>query len=416
MLTREENELLTRTGPGTPMGDLARRYWIPALLSWEIPKPDCPPVRVRLLGEELIAFRDTEGRIGLLEEHCPHRQTSLWFGRNEESGLRCVYHGWKFDVTGQCVHMMNEQESFADKVRITAYPAYEASGVVWTYMGPPESTPPLPHYEWTLVPEENRGVTKVRYECNWLQAFEGTMDTAHAPILHRTFARTDSPLWTGGAPRLELDVTDYGYRYFSVRKGDDDSSFVKGYQFIMPWTQIRAGADGADGHYCVPIDDETCMMWNWGYKVHTPLAEEEKNQNRFGNGPAHVDQDTFRSFRNEDNAYYIDREMQRKVNFTGIVGTNTQDRAVQESMGKILDRSKERLGPTDKAIIVARQLMLEAVRVMQEGDAPRGAATTSYYTVRGAQAMVPDGRELRDVMLPLMEDADGLSEKVPAAG
>ena len=157
------------------------------------------------------------------------------------------------------------------------------------------------------------------------------------------------------------------------------------------------------------------MMWNWGYKVHTPLAEEEKNQNRFGNGPAHVDQNTFRSVRNVDNEYHIDREMQRKVNFTGIVGTNTQDRAVQESMGKILDRSKERLGPTDKAIIVARQLMLEAVRVMQEGDAPRGVATTSYYTVRGAQAMVPDGRELRDVMLPLMEDADGLSEKVPAA-
>ena len=151
MLTREENELVTRTGPGTPMGEVMRRYWMPALISSELPEPDCAPVRVQLLGEELVAFRDTEGRIGLLDEFCPHRRVSLWLGRNEESGLRCVYHGWKFDVAGTCVDQMNEPPdcSFAHKVRTTAYPTVELGGIIWAYMGPREKMPPLPEFEWT---------------------------------------------------------------------------------------------------------------------------------------------------------------------------------------------------------------------------------------------------------------------------
>jgi phenylpropionate dioxygenase-like ring-hydroxylating dioxygenase large terminal subunit len=195
MLAREENELITRVGSGTPMGDTMRRYWMPALLAWELPAPDCPPVRVKLLGEDLIAFRDTSGRIGLLDEYCPHRRVSLFFGRNEECGLRCVYHGWKFDVAGHCVAMMNEPEElhFKEKIRSTAYPTVEVGGIIWAYMGPPALQPPLPNFAWTQVPETHRHVTKVIQECNWLQALEGGIDTSHAQILHRSFTPTIGP-------------------------------------------------------------------------------------------------------------------------------------------------------------------------------------------------------------------------------
>ncbi len=168
MVTAQDNELLTRTGPGTSMGEVMRRYWIPALISWELVEPDGPPVRVKLLGEELVAFRDTNGRIGLLDEFCPHRRVSLWLGRNEECGLRCVYHGWKYDVDGNCVDQMNEPRQFKERVHLAAYPTVELGGVIWAYMGPPELQPPPPRFAWTQVPDTHRHVTKVIQECNWL--------------------------------------------------------------------------------------------------------------------------------------------------------------------------------------------------------------------------------------------------------
>jgi len=228
MLSREENELLTRTGPGTAMGEVMRRYWIPALLAREIAEPDGPPVRVRLLGEDLVAFRDSDGRIGLLDEYCPHRRASLWFGRNEECGLRCVYHGWKFAVDGSCVDQMNEPEEnqFKHKVRLTAYPTYELSGLVWAYMGPPEKIPPLPKFAWTQAPETHRHVSKVIQDCNWLQGLEGGLDTSHAPILHRLLKdnagrggiKPSNPYVRACAPRLVVDITDYGYQYTGIRR------------------------------------------------------------------------------------------------------------------------------------------------------------------------------------------------------
>ncbi|MCH6546129.1 MAG: Rieske 2Fe-2S domain-containing protein [Deltaproteobacteria bacterium] len=187
MLSREDNERLTRTGRGTPMGDLMRRYWIPAMLTWELPEPDCPPIRVRLLGEDLVAFRDTNGVVGVLDNHCPHRRASLFFGRNEECGLRCVYHGWKYDVDGHCVDQMNEPIQFKDKVHLAAYPTIEQGGAIWAYMGPTELQPPPPMFAWTQVPSSHRHVTKVVQDCNWLQGLEGGIDTSHAQILHRNF-------------------------------------------------------------------------------------------------------------------------------------------------------------------------------------------------------------------------------------
>jgi nitrite reductase/ring-hydroxylating ferredoxin subunit len=244
MLTLEENELLTRTGPGTPMGELMRRYWLPAVLSWELPEPDCPPVRVKLLGEALVMFRDTEGRIGLLDEFCAHRGTSLWLGRNEQSGLRCVWHGWKYDVNGQCVDQLNERggTSFAQKIRIKSYPTLELGGVIWAYMGPPEKRPPPPRFGWTQVPETHRHALKVIQECNWLQGLEGGLDQSHVGILHSTF-RVDpnNPGSTptsfharGGAPIFDIEPTKFGHRYVAIRPLGQEQVYVRGYNFVMP--------------------------------------------------------------------------------------------------------------------------------------------------------------------------------------
>jgi phenylpropionate dioxygenase-like ring-hydroxylating dioxygenase large terminal subunit len=413
------------------MGEVMRRYWIPTLMSWELPEPDCPPVQVQLLGERLVAFRDTQGRIGLLDEFCPHRRVSLWLGRNEEAGLRCVYHGWKFDVAGTCVDQMNEPPecSFAQKIHIKAYPTVEQGGVIWAYMGAREKMPPPPSFEWTQVLESHRHVSKVVEECNWLQALEGGIDTSHAPILHRAISTTatkagiplQGPFVRGGAPTLEVDVTDYGYRYAGIRPLEDGKTYVRTYHFVMPFTQIRpqqfripgmGERSKIAGHFWVPMDDATCMVWNWAYSFgDEPLTEEDRLERGSGNGPDHVDQKTFRSLRNKGNNWLIDRQVQKTETFTGIDGINTQDRAIQESMGPIVDRSQEHLGPADRAIIVARRLLLQAVKTVQEGGDPLGT-DTSYYQARAIEQVLPKGVAWRDALLPAMY---AVSEPLAAA-
>ena len=416
MLTREDNERVTHVGRGTPMGETMRRYWIPALLAWELPGPDCAPVRVKLLGEELVAFRDTRGRIGLLDEHCPHRLVSLFFGRNEECGLRCVYHGWKFDVDGRCVDMMNEPEElgFAHKIRTTAYPTAEAGGIIWAYLGPPEQRPPLPHFAWTQAPATHRHVSKVIQESNWLQGLEGGIDTSHVPILHRVLSADSNrpgfkpidPFVRGKAPTLELDVTDYGYRYAGLRPLDGGDVHVRAYHFILPFHQIRPArtgtggdASGAAGHIWVPMDDETTMVYNWEQTTTAPLTDEDRLERRLGNGPLDVDQTTFRSRQNRENNYLLDRQVQKTETFTGIDGVNVQDRAVQESMGRVVDRSREHLGPADRAVIQARRLLLQAIKTVEAGGTPPGVAPT-YYTLRPAEAVVPRGTDWRELLTP----------------
>ena len=306
MLSKEENELITSVGPGTPMGEVLRRYWQPALLSWELPGPDCPSVRVKLLGEQLIAFRDTSGRLGLLEEFCAHRSTSLWLGRNEENGLRCVWHGWKYDVTGQCVDQLNEpgERSFASKIRLKSYPTVEMGGVIWAYMGPPERMPPPPKFGWTQADEAHRQISKVRQECSWLQALEGGIDQSHVGVLHRRFSDTTSFNARGGAPAFEVETTDYGLRYFAIRPNSPTHVYARGYHFIMPYTQVRPNSPGPGGdtmdrkfnpgHTWVPIDDEHCFAWNWAYSYEdAPLTDAEKEEVSLANGPADVDQETY---------------------------------------------------------------------------------------------------------------------------
>jgi nitrite reductase/ring-hydroxylating ferredoxin subunit len=424
MLTREENHLLTTTQAGTPMGDAMRRYWIPALLSRELPEPDGAPVQVQLLGERLVGFRDTAGRIGLVDEFCPHRRVSLWLGRNEEHGLRCVYHGWKFDVGGHCVDQMNEPEPFCQKIRLQAYPTVEMGGVIWAYMGPREKMPPAPAFEWARAAESHRHVSKVWEECNWLQALEGGIDTSHAPILHRAITTNTArpgipfsgPFVRGGKPTLEVDFTDYGYRYVGVRPLGDDETYVRSYHFVMPFTQIRPQQIGRGrggearpliaGHMWVPIDDENCMVWNWVYSFgDEPLTDEDRRERGNGNGPDYVDQQTFRSFSNKRNGWRIDRKVQKTETFSGIEGINTQDRAVQESMGPIVDRSQEHLGPADKAVIGARKLLLQAVRTVQDGGDPPGVGT-SYYQARAIEKIFPRTSTWRETVLPEMYTDD----------
>ena len=422
MLSRTDNEVLTRTDPGTPMGEMMRRYWMPAVLSTEIPEPDCPPARVRLLGEDLIAFRDTQGRIGLLDESCPHRLASLFLGRNEECGLRCVYHGWKFDVEGRCLDMMNEppDSDFKDKVRIKSYPTLEQGGVVWAYLGPEERRPAPPNFEWTQAPPGFRHMSKNRQECNWLQGLEGGIDTAHAPILHRTITtetdragiRVDSDLVTGGAPAVEVDVTDYGYRYAGVRSLGDRGSHVRAYHYVMPFHQCRPSQSAhrgrsshaiVSGHMWVPMDDYNCMIYNWVYSYdEQPISDDEwlAMEQGYGRGPENLLPD-FRTIGNRGNDWFIDRQVQKKETFTGIAGINAQDVAVQESMGAIVDRSRENLSRSDMAIVHARRLLLQAANTVADGGDPPGTGD-SYYKVRAIEQVLPQGVQWREALMDEM--------------
>ncbi|HEX5142086.1 MAG TPA: Rieske 2Fe-2S domain-containing protein [Dehalococcoidia bacterium] len=420
MLMQEDNELLTRVGPGTPMGTMMRRYWVPALLSWELPEPDCPPVELRLLGEDLVAFRQTDGRIGVVDTRCPHRSASLFWGRVEEQGLRCVYHGWKFDIEGRCVDMPSEPEAtnFKHKVSIPAYPAIEAGGVVWTYMGPKDKQPPPPMFEWTQAPETHRGMTKVLQETNWLQALEGGIDTVHSNFLHygkpATGGLTDEIGTTrqravgfSKAALVEVVPTDYGYTYAGMRSLPDGGYFVRGYHWVMPWYQLRGYSldtpkPTVNGHMWVPMDDENTMVYNFMYTYgEEPLSEDQRNLvgtgNQFG---VDIDvEDGFRSIRNKRNRYMIDRYVQKTQTFTGIQGTNTQDRAVQESMGTVVDRSYERLGTTDRAIIMSRRLLLQAVKRVQAGGDPPGLGE-SYYRLRAVEQVIGPDENWLEAMRP----------------
>jgi len=411
MLAQADNERITRVGPGTPMGEVMRRYWIPILLDWELPAPDCDPVRVRVLAENLVAFRDTRGRVGLLDDACPHRRVSLFFGRNEDGGLRCVYHGWKFDVTGQCVDQPNEPESsrFGHKVKAPAYQTVEMGNVIWAYLGPKEQTPPPPKFEWTQVPDTHRGVTKIWQECNWVQALEGGIDTSHSSFLHnnnlsdKTLLRSRST-----APILGVVPTNYGYTYNSTRPLGIEGAYIRTYHYVMPFHQLRGtqtALNGGErksrisGHCWIPVDDYDTMVFNWTYTWDDePLPEAERTLRGSGN-ELYVDidiQNQFRSFRTRANDYLIDREVQRTKTFSGIEGVNTQDRALQETMGIIADRSKERLGTSDRAIITARKLLLEAVKTVEDGGTPR-AARDEYYGIRAIDKVLPPGKTWEDL-------------------
>jgi phthalate 4,5-dioxygenase len=416
MLSKEENELLTRVGPGTLMGDLMRQYWLPFLYSSEL-EPDGPPLRVRLLGEDLIVFRDSTGKLGLLGNHCPHRGASLFFGRNEEEGLRCVYHGWKFDVSGACIDMPNEppESNFKHKVKAVSYRAAEQGGIVFAYMGPRQDDPPgLPEFEWAKVPETHLvHEYKSVQPCNWMQSLEGDVDTAHVFFLH---ARLNTEPNAGPgvfhqdrAPKLFLTETEAGLLYGARRNESPGFNYWRTTQFLMPvytfFPPVEPGV--VPLHIWVPVDDTHTLTWGLRWDPARPLQGRELAGGRpgmIGVGPMMEDQQgkpyaKWWPVANPSNDYQLDREVQRTQSFTGIPTIRMQDSAMTTSMGSIFDRSKEHLGTTDAAIIKTRQRFLRAARALRaEGTPPPGAERPELYRVRSATAVLPEEADWRTAL------------------
>ena len=416
MLKNEENELITRVGPGTPMGNLMREYWVPAMLSSELPGPDSDPVRVLLLGEQLIGFRDTNGKPGLIQNNCPHRGASLFFGRNEEGGLRCVYHGWKFSHDGTCVDMPNEpaESDFKSKVKATAYPCQERGGIIWTYMGPRKEPPPMPDLEANML--EGATAMAFQLDCNWLQILEGDIDTTHVGFLHYGGLRPeDQPPGSFSEYQLrqkpahfEVIDTPGGVAYGARRPGPEGEHYWRIAQFCMPfYTFTPPGVLGVkkNNGARVPMDDHHTMTFFM-------------NAGRRGAGvagavfPERIPDSTdwygrHRFKPNLDNDFLIDREMQRANTggggYTGIASLLMQDAAMTTSMGAIFDRSKEHLGSADAMVIQVRRRLLNAVKAhMERGITPSGVDNPEVYQVRSGGVFLPIGagwveatRELR---------------------
>jgi phthalate 4,5-dioxygenase len=402
VLSKEENEFLTRVGPGTPMGELLRQYWMPAFLSSELPDRDGRPLRTRLLGENLIAIRDSNGDVGMFAENCAHRGASLFFGRNEEAGLRCVYHGWKFDVSGRCVDMPNEppESNFKDKVQQRAYACRERNGVIWAYLGPRKSPPPLPDLEWNVLPETQSVKWKAMRECNWVQGLEGDIDTSHLYFLHsRLNADDDASLgvWHPDRhPRLELVPTDYGVKYAARRDEDEQNYYWRITQFMLP---IHAyfppgGFTGVPGHIWVPLDDEHTMVWSVMASPDAVLGQSQQDIGGRGNGeylPETSDPlGHWRLAAGKANDYMRDFELQRDKTFTGIKSIFLQDQCVTESMGSIFDRSSEHLGTSDAMVIQVRKRLIDAAKALRdEGTIPDGVDHPEIYGIRSASMVLP---------------------------
>jgi phthalate 4,5-dioxygenase oxygenase subunit len=403
MLSAADNEFLTKTGPGTRMGKLFRRYWIPALLPEELPHPDCPPVRVTLLGENLVAFRDSEGKIGLLEEGCAHRKVSLYFGQNLDCGLRCPYHGWKYDVNGSCVDMPSEpaESKLKNSIKLRSYPCKEFGGVIWTYMGPEELTPELPVFEWSQVPDNQVYASKRIQRTNYAQSIEGGIDSSHVSFLH-----ADTVLWNperkksalsktfkDGAPRFFIEPTDYGMMIGARRNAGEGNHYWRITQFMFPWyTMIPASDDKPiGGHAWVPIDDENCMVWSFNYHPVRPLTNTELHMYKSG-GEIHTPliPGSYLPVRNKDNDYLIDRDLQKGASLSGIKGISAQDMAMQESMGPIVDRTTEHLGTSDTAVIMMRRLLMKAANDLETGAEPPGIQPESQR-VRSISITLPEG-------------------------
>ena len=347
MLSTDQNELVTRTNKGTAMGEVFRRYWLPALLSKELPMPDCPPVRLKVLGERLVTFRDTQGNLGAIDEFCAHRGVSLWFGRNEEGGLRCPYHGWKYDVTGKCLEVPSEpaESRFCDKVKLASYPLVERGGVIWIYMGPSEHKPPLPEWEFATVPAEQTFMSKHIQESNWLQGLEGGIDSSHVSFLHSGGLKHD-PLFKGSKgneynlgdlrPHFDVAETDGGLLIGARRKAEPGQVYWRVTPWILPsFMMVPPRADHpVHGHFWVPIDDENCWAWSFDYHPTRPLTAEEVEAMRGGAGiHCKYEPGTFIPLANKSNDYLMDRERQKTGElYSGIESIAIQDSSLQESM------------------------------------------------------------------------------------
>jgi len=412
-MTEQDNILLTQTGPRTPCGELMRRYWQPAALSEEMPA-GAPPLPIKLLGEELVLFRDEGERLGLIDAHCAHRGADLSYGRLEDGGLRCIYHGWLYDVNGKIIDMPGEVDggkSFRDSICHKSYPVEERAGVIFAYMGP--GKPPLiPNYGYLTVPINHVFVTKIYQECNYLQANEGNIDIVHLSFLHFNKHRdTGGPgiepvkfSGRGGAPGLETteaDLTDFGLRVCKIRKVGDDRKYLRVGNFVMPNLSAPPGQfNGHEGYlmnWHVPIDDTHHWKYIIIFNRQRPIDADEQRRSRLELT------DGYRPVRNKSNRYLQDRTSMKTESYSGIgLVFQAQDVCITESAGAIQDRTKERLVmSSDAAIVVARKLILKGIQDVKEGRDPqhviRDAASNNLSHLFAYSGIVPKETNWKDL-------------------
>jgi len=412
MLNNDQNEILARVGAGTPMGELFRRFWLPAILSAEIDQPDSPPKRLRILKEDLIAFRDTNGKVGIVSAYCAHRSAPLYFGRNEKCGIRCPYHGWKFAVDGSCLEIPNVPTNAPDirrNVSIKAYPVEEAGGLVWVYMGPKELKPPLPAFGYVTAPPGHSYSARWLQRSSWLQGLEGEIDSSHISWLHKDFdekhslqVSAGSQLSSDAAPLIQLEETDYGFTYGARREMGDAQFLWRVTHWLAPMFSLIARAPGpfrtCGGRAWVPIDDNTTTVFTFGFRVDRPFNAEELAEYdsgamfppRMSSGSFMLSDgyliDTFLPLAARENDYLLDRDMQRTVNYSGIWGIHDQDRALAENSRRIsaedpgiLDRSHEHLVLSDRAVVAARRRLIKLATDLADGIEPKMPSNPDWF-------------------------------------
>ncbi len=423
MLTRKENELLSQVGEGTPMGQLMRQYWMPVIYDWEL-EPDGQPQRVRVLGEDLLAWRDTNGVPAFTQDRCPHRGASFYFGRNEECGLRCAYHGWKFDVDGNCIDMPNEPptSNFKNKLKIISYKGSDFGGIVWAYMGPDQDDPPaVPKFEWGLLPEDHRHHThKFIYLCNWMQALEGELDSSHVYFLHSRLNPEDSPKYGQYHPDLKAKFhvvnKEFGITYGAQRaQGEDEYWRVAHFLFPIYGMFPAVNKGVVPLSIYMPIDDHHTL--HFGLRWHPNKAMQEGARwpdfklpdepgVLGGAGPMKPEQKGkfFAKWwpqLSPETDFHMSLEAKKSKNFTGIPSVRQQDAALEWSMGLIMDRTKEHLGTADAVIIKTRRKLINAARDLAEnGTPPPGSQNPEWYTVRSCETVLPAGGDWQEILDP----------------
>ena len=404
MAAHDDYNVLTHVGPGTPMGNLVRRYWLPSLMSEQLQHPGGAPVRIRILGEDLVGYRDSEGRVGLVGEFCPHRHASLAYGRNEGGGLRCLYHGWKIDCAGTVLETPAEppESTLRKRVRHTAYPTREAGGIIWTYMGPPEKQPPFPHFPWFDLPAAHVLVVKIFEDQNYLQGVEGDLDPVHVNYLHGTTQIKPELLWQGtgwntilqayfdGAPRITCEETPYGFRTVSVRKTPDPTiSYVRVNETTAPFhTYVASGPHETrlfrTWHI---VDDTSCFTYYVHFDYNHPINPEEFYK-QFGYRTAPPD---YKTPFNRANMHGQVRE-QMQTTASGIEGIFVQDLAIQEGMGPNYDRGTEHLGASDKAVIFYRRMLLRMIQANERGEPLPALDPALDFHQRGLACNMPSDK------------------------
>jgi phthalate 4,5-dioxygenase len=414
MLTYEENDLLCRVEGQAPMGQIMRRHWTPVCLIEEVRDPDGAPVKARVFGEDLAVFRDSDGQVGVVAEACPHRRASLVFGRNEEGGLRCLYHGWKIDVHGNVLEMASEPAAscFTEKVKHTSYPVKEWGGMAWAWFGPQDEVPEFRPPPWAPTADTRVSIAKVLLPCNWAQILEGAIDSAHSSSLHSSDmvpARVDGAkatenVWlrpsTDKAPRMQVEKTGYGFRYAAIRRPIHNAStheYIRSTVFVAPATALIPPNNLYNvANVNVPMDDTNTAFYfiAWGHPAQTPETETWR---KFLRQTVCVDLDKrYRPLRNTENHFWQDREAMKAGNFTGITGFPNQDVAMWVSMGQIANRHDERLGASDLAIVEFRRRMLEAVQAFRQGEEAVGTGSKAIPAdVCAFQAIIPKEADWR---------------------